>query len=208
MRGARHRVYILLIPFVEALFAGGGAPSAGEGAIQRLLDATVYRWVDPRRRPTRRDQPRDRLGGRGSRPQEPLPVRSWLPGRPGGAAREPRPARFGVRSSRRVGPGLLRPYPRGADHLTSDHRVGAAPHVGDGTGVPCRLPASRARAGARRHAHDLVATDDRRGGRDPGGDGCVGAPGRTSAHAGPEMFWSSEARSTDASRRPSVAFGS
>ena len=40
-------VYVLLIPFVEALFLGGGAgriPS--DSAIQRLLDATVYRWVD------------------------------------------------------------------------------------------------------------------------------------------------------------------
>ena len=40
-------VYVLLIPFVEALFLSGGAgriPS--DSAIQRLLDATVYRWVD------------------------------------------------------------------------------------------------------------------------------------------------------------------
>ncbi len=39
--------YVLLIPFVEALFVSGdgaGAPSGS--AIQRLLDATVYRWVD------------------------------------------------------------------------------------------------------------------------------------------------------------------
>ena len=40
-------VYVLLIPFVEALFLGsGGAPAASDSAMQHLLDATVYRWVD------------------------------------------------------------------------------------------------------------------------------------------------------------------
>jgi len=40
-------VYVLLIPFVEALFIGGGASQAGGGsAMQRLLDGSVYRWVD------------------------------------------------------------------------------------------------------------------------------------------------------------------
>jgi subfamily B ATP-binding cassette protein MsbA len=45
-------VYILLIPFVEALFVSGGgtaqgAAGAGSGtAMDRLLDATVYRMVD------------------------------------------------------------------------------------------------------------------------------------------------------------------
>jgi subfamily B ATP-binding cassette protein MsbA len=40
-------VYILLIPFVEALFVSGGATSAsGSTGMARLLDATVYRWVD------------------------------------------------------------------------------------------------------------------------------------------------------------------
>jgi subfamily B ATP-binding cassette protein MsbA len=40
-------VYVLLIPFVEALFIGGGAAQAGGGsAMQRLLDGSVYRWVD------------------------------------------------------------------------------------------------------------------------------------------------------------------
>ena len=40
-------VYILLIPFVDALFVQqGAAPSAGGSAMDRLLDATVYRWVD------------------------------------------------------------------------------------------------------------------------------------------------------------------
>jgi subfamily B ATP-binding cassette protein MsbA len=39
--------YVLLIPFVEALFVSGGAAgSASASAMQRLLDATVYRWVD------------------------------------------------------------------------------------------------------------------------------------------------------------------
>ena len=40
-------VYILLIPFVDALFVQqGGAPGAGGSGMGRLLDATVYRWVD------------------------------------------------------------------------------------------------------------------------------------------------------------------
>jgi len=41
-------VFILLIPFVEALFvSGGGAAGAGSGSgMDRLLDATVYRWID------------------------------------------------------------------------------------------------------------------------------------------------------------------
>jgi subfamily B ATP-binding cassette protein MsbA len=40
-------VYVLLIPFVETLFvSGGAAPPAGSGGMDRLLDATVYRWVD------------------------------------------------------------------------------------------------------------------------------------------------------------------
>jgi subfamily B ATP-binding cassette protein MsbA len=43
-------VYVLLIPFVEALFVSGGRPPAPDGAdpsaMERLLDATVYRWVD------------------------------------------------------------------------------------------------------------------------------------------------------------------
>lgn len=41
-------VYVLLIPFVDALFAGGaGASGAGSrNAMDRLLDATVHRWVD------------------------------------------------------------------------------------------------------------------------------------------------------------------
>ncbi|MDT8368600.1 MAG: ABC transporter ATP-binding protein [Longimicrobiales bacterium] len=41
--------YVLLIPFVGALFGSGGAPDGGSGAVttmQRLLDATVYRWID------------------------------------------------------------------------------------------------------------------------------------------------------------------
>ncbi|KPJ84416.1 MAG: hypothetical protein AMS19_00685 [Gemmatimonas sp. SG8_23] len=39
--------YVLLIPFVEALFVSGGAAgSTSASAMQRLLDATVYRWVD------------------------------------------------------------------------------------------------------------------------------------------------------------------
>jgi subfamily B ATP-binding cassette protein MsbA len=39
--------FVLLIPFVEALFVSGGGPgSASASAMQRLLDATVYRWVD------------------------------------------------------------------------------------------------------------------------------------------------------------------
>jgi subfamily B ATP-binding cassette protein MsbA len=41
-------VYILLIPFVEALFVTGGAGTQSQAPTQmeRLLDATVYRWVD------------------------------------------------------------------------------------------------------------------------------------------------------------------
>ena len=39
--------YVLLIPFVEALFLSGGAPgSTAVNGMQRLLDATVYRYVD------------------------------------------------------------------------------------------------------------------------------------------------------------------
>lgn len=40
-------VYVLLIPFVEALFvSGGGARVASDNTMQELLDATVYAWVD------------------------------------------------------------------------------------------------------------------------------------------------------------------
>jgi subfamily B ATP-binding cassette protein MsbA len=40
-------VYVLLIPFVETLFVSGGAPPASDGSgMERLLDATVYRWID------------------------------------------------------------------------------------------------------------------------------------------------------------------
>jgi ATP-binding cassette, subfamily B, bacterial MsbA len=39
--------YLLLIPFMQALFIGGGIPGAGSSnKVQHLLDATVYRWVD------------------------------------------------------------------------------------------------------------------------------------------------------------------
>jgi len=41
--------YVLLIPFVSALFDQGRAPGAGEGAsnaMDRFLDATIYRWID------------------------------------------------------------------------------------------------------------------------------------------------------------------
>ena len=40
-------VYVLLIPFVQALFVSGGAgfPTGGSTTMGRLLDATVYRWV-------------------------------------------------------------------------------------------------------------------------------------------------------------------
>lgn len=39
--------YVLLIPFVDALFVSGGAPlAASDNGVQRLLDATVYMWVD------------------------------------------------------------------------------------------------------------------------------------------------------------------
>jgi len=41
-------VYVLLIPFVETLFVSGGADSVtSDSGMARLLDATVYRWVDP-----------------------------------------------------------------------------------------------------------------------------------------------------------------
>jgi subfamily B ATP-binding cassette protein MsbA len=41
-------VYVLLIPFVETLFVSGGAAPTpgGSGGMDRLLEATVYRWVD------------------------------------------------------------------------------------------------------------------------------------------------------------------
>ncbi|MFQ5537548.1 MAG: ABC transporter ATP-binding protein [Gemmatimonadota bacterium] len=40
-------VYVLLIPFMDALFVSGAAARpAGPSAMDRLLDATVYRWVD------------------------------------------------------------------------------------------------------------------------------------------------------------------
>ena len=40
-------VYVLLIPFIEALFVSGGAPRSASGSLmERLLDGTVYRWVD------------------------------------------------------------------------------------------------------------------------------------------------------------------
>lgn len=40
-------VYVLLIPFVEALFISDGTSQVGGGsAMQRLLDGSVYRWVD------------------------------------------------------------------------------------------------------------------------------------------------------------------
>lgn len=40
--------YVLLIPFVDAIFAGGAAGATGDSvnAMQALLQATVYRWVD------------------------------------------------------------------------------------------------------------------------------------------------------------------
>ena len=42
-------VFVLLIPFVEALFvSGGGTPGGGGSGMDRLLDATVYRLVDLR----------------------------------------------------------------------------------------------------------------------------------------------------------------
>ncbi|HET9947772.1 MAG TPA: ABC transporter ATP-binding protein, partial [Longimicrobiales bacterium] len=41
-------VYVLLIPFVETLFvSGGAAPAENTSRMSRLLDATVYQWVDP-----------------------------------------------------------------------------------------------------------------------------------------------------------------
>ncbi len=40
-------VYILLIPFVEAIFLDSAStPEAGDNLMQGILDATVYRWVD------------------------------------------------------------------------------------------------------------------------------------------------------------------
>ncbi len=40
--------YVLLIPFVEALFISGGTELESSGStMDRLLDATVYRWADP-----------------------------------------------------------------------------------------------------------------------------------------------------------------
>jgi subfamily B ATP-binding cassette protein MsbA len=40
-------VYVLLIPFVETLFVSGGAtPAAGGSGMDRLLEATAYRWID------------------------------------------------------------------------------------------------------------------------------------------------------------------
>lgn len=40
-------VYVLLIPFIEALFvSGGGSCSTGASSMDGLLDASVYRWVD------------------------------------------------------------------------------------------------------------------------------------------------------------------
>jgi len=40
-------VYVHLIPFVDALFVSGGAPRVvSDTAMERLLDATVYGWVD------------------------------------------------------------------------------------------------------------------------------------------------------------------
>ena len=41
-------VYVLLIPFIEALFVSGGRSLEQSGsAMDGLLDATVYRWADP-----------------------------------------------------------------------------------------------------------------------------------------------------------------
>jgi subfamily B ATP-binding cassette protein MsbA len=40
-------VFVLLIPFVEALFVGTGGVVSADTAMSRLLDATVHRWVDP-----------------------------------------------------------------------------------------------------------------------------------------------------------------
>jgi len=41
-------VFVLLIPFVETLFVEGGAGRmGGDTAMTRLLEASVYRWVDP-----------------------------------------------------------------------------------------------------------------------------------------------------------------
>jgi subfamily B ATP-binding cassette protein MsbA len=40
--------YVLLIPFMEALFVSGsgGAQASSASAMQRMLDASVYQWVD------------------------------------------------------------------------------------------------------------------------------------------------------------------
>ncbi|HSH75551.1 MAG TPA: ABC transporter ATP-binding protein [Longimicrobiales bacterium] len=41
-------VYVLLIPFVETLFVSGGVEPVASGTrMERLLEATVYRWIDP-----------------------------------------------------------------------------------------------------------------------------------------------------------------
>ncbi len=41
-------VYVLLIPFTAVLFAGAEAAAQGtRNGMERVLDATVYRWVDP-----------------------------------------------------------------------------------------------------------------------------------------------------------------
>ena len=39
-------VYVLLIPFAETLFVGEGAAPTGDGPMARLLDLTLYRFVD------------------------------------------------------------------------------------------------------------------------------------------------------------------
>ena len=38
--------YVLLIPFIEALFLTSDGVAGSGTAMQRLLDGTVYRWVD------------------------------------------------------------------------------------------------------------------------------------------------------------------
>jgi len=39
--------YVLLIPFVSALFGEGGTPGGGAtNGMQRFLDATIYQWID------------------------------------------------------------------------------------------------------------------------------------------------------------------
>jgi len=41
-------VFVLLIPFVDTLFVGSGrTPAGGDTAMARVLEGTVYRWVDP-----------------------------------------------------------------------------------------------------------------------------------------------------------------